>query len=110
MIYDHRTYTFHPGLINDFLRLYETQGYEVQVRHLGEPVGWFVCTDIGPLNQLVHIWKYESLADRGERRARLAQDADWQKYVAQLRPMLVSMENKILSQPGFIRGRAAAGA
>ena len=107
MIFDHRTYTFRPGVMKEFLKLYETAGYPVQVRHLGEPVGWFVCTDIGPLNQLVHIWRYDSLDDRAQRRARLAEDPAWQAYTAQLHPLLVSMENKILVQPAFIQGRGA---
>ena len=108
MIVDHRTYTFHPGVMKQFLALYETEGYPVQSKYLGEPLGWYVCTDIGPLNQLVHLWGYDSLEDRAQRRARLAEDPAWQAYVARLHPLLVSMENRILTQPAFIRGRGAA--
>jgi hypothetical protein len=108
VIVDHRTYTFHPGQMKPFLELYEREGYPIQSRILGEPLGWYVCTDIGPLNQLVHVWGYESLDERARKRAELAADPGWQAYVHKLHPMLVSMENKILTQPAFIRGRRAA--
>ena len=107
MIVDHRTYGFRPGQMKAFLELYEREGYPIQSRILGEPVGWYVCTDIGPLNQLVHLWQYESFEDRARRRAELAADPGWQAYVQKLQPMLVSQETKILTQPAFIRGRRA---
>ena len=43
---------------------------EVQVRILGNMVGYYF-TDVGPLNQVVHLWGYESMNDRYERRAGL---------------------------------------
>ena len=35
---------------------------------LGPPLGWYISMDIGELNQVVHLWGYESLADRASRR------------------------------------------
>jgi len=40
----------------------------VQQKFLGGLVGFFTC-EIGTLNRIVHMWKYESLADREARRA-----------------------------------------
>ena len=40
MIVDLRTYTMIPGRLNAWLKLYETDGYPIHVRHLGEPLGW----------------------------------------------------------------------
>ena len=37
MIVDLRTYTMIPGRLNAWLKLYETDGYPIHVRHLGEP-------------------------------------------------------------------------
>lgn len=104
MIVDHRTYTLHPGKLKGFLELYETKGYPVQVRHLGEPVGWYTSHDIGPLNQIVHLWGYDDLQDRAARRAKLAADPGWQAYLAEAQPMFLSMENKILTSPPFVAG------
>lgn len=79
MIIDLRTYTMMPGRLNAFLKLYEEEGLPIQLRHQGQPVGYFV-TEIGPQNQIVHLWRYDSIADRELRRAALAADADWVAY------------------------------
>lgn len=44
----------------------------MQTDHLGQLIGFFF-TEIGVVNQVVHIWAYESLDDRLVRRARMAQ-------------------------------------
>jgi hypothetical protein len=102
MIIDHRTYTVRPGTLPEYVRLYETIGYPVQTKHLGQPVGWYVASDIGPLNQIVHLWRYTDLADRARRRAAMQADPEWQAFVAQASQLLVTMENKILTQPPFV--------
>ena len=101
MIVDHRTYTLHPGRLNEFLGIYAEQGYPLQQQYLGDCVGWYVSMDIGPLNQVVHMWRYQDLADRAGRRARLAADPRWQAYLAAATPLLQHMENKILSAAPF---------
>ena len=74
MIVDHRTYAIKPGKLNEFLKLYEKEMLPLQLKYLGHCVGWYVSNDIGPLSQIVHMWAYKNLADREERRGRLAQD------------------------------------
>ena len=103
MIIDHRTYTLHPGKINDFIAIYGEQGYPLQLKYLGECAGWYVSMDIGPLNQVVHLWRYRDLADRAERRAKMNADPDWQAYLAAATPLLQRMENKILTAAPFYR-------
>lgn len=103
MIIDHRTYTLHPGKLAEFLKLYETKGYPIQTKHLGEPWGWFTSMDIGQLNQVVHMWAYEDLADRARRRAAMQADPEWQAYLKEAAPLLQHMENKILSPAPFFR-------
>jgi hypothetical protein len=58
-------------------------------------VGYFM-TEIGPLNQVVHMWGYDSLDQRTERRAALGADPAWQAYVAKIRPLIITQESKIL--------------
>ncbi len=105
MIVDHRTYTLKPGSLAEYVRLYETEGYAIQTGHLGQPVGWYTSMDIGDLNQIVHLWAYEDLADRAKKRGAMAADPAWQAYGKKIHPLLMSQSNKILSQPGFIRTR-----
>ena len=79
MIVDLRTYTMVPGRLNAWLKLYETDGYPIHVRHLGKPMGIFT-TDVGTLNQVVFFWRFESQADRERRREALEADPDWISY------------------------------
>lgn len=79
MFVDLRTYTMFPGRLNTFLDLYEREGLPIQKKHLGEPLGYFI-TETGTLNQVVHIWGYESAADREHRRQAMESDPDWIAY------------------------------
>lgn len=100
MIVEQRTYTLHPGTAPEYLRHYQEEGLAIQCPILGHMVGYF-HTDIGPLNQIVHMWAYEDLADRTRRRAALAASPAWRAYSAKVRPFLVSQENKILIPAPF---------
>jgi hypothetical protein len=100
MILDHRTYTFKPGQLAPFLKLYEPQALQIQISHLGNLVGYFI-SDIGPLNQAVHIWGYTSMQEREERRERLWADPRWLEFAQQVYPMIEAQENKILKPAAF---------
>lgn len=102
MIVEMRTYTVTPGRAAEFVNLYETQALELQKKYLGELLGFYV-TEIGPLNQVVHLWRYESLADRETRRAKLETDPAWAKYRVASRELdvLTQQESKILKPTSF---------
>lgn len=97
---DERIYTLKAGQVPVFLKLYEEEGMEVQVRILGKMVGYYF-TDIGPLNQIVHMWGYNSLDDRYARRKQLQAAPEWQSYAAKMRPLVTHVENKILVPAPF---------
>jgi hypothetical protein len=102
MIVDLRTYTMVPGRLKAFLALYEAEGLPVQVRHQGQPMGYYV-TEIGTQNQVVHLWRYDSLADREKRRAALEADPQWIAYRARSAAAgnVQLQENKILRPTAF---------
>lgn len=101
MIIDHRTYKVRTGKLQEYLKLYETEGLPIQRRHLGDPLGWYVCTDIGPLNTVVHLWAYASLDERAKKRAALQADPGWQTFLPKAQALLETQENKILSPAPF---------
>ena len=103
MIIDHRTYTIHPGKLNDFVKIYQELGWPVQTKYLGDCRGWYISMDIGELNQVVHLWGYKDIADRAERRAKMNVDKDWQEYLKQATPFLQKMENKIITPAPFYK-------
>ena len=80
MVVDHRTYTLHPLKLGKWLTLYEEYGLPVQLRHLGNLIGFFQ-TEIGTLNQVVHLWGFDSLDDRQRRRTEMAQDPAWHDFL-----------------------------
>lgn len=110
MIVDHRTYTVVPGSLPKYLELYKSRGLPLQLKHLGNCVGWYVSMDIGTLNQVVHMWAYKDLNDRAERRANLMKEQAWLDLLADAMPLLQSMENKILTAADWFDLDAAVAA
>jgi NIPSNAP len=102
MIYEMRTYTFKPVCVPNWLALYRAEALPVQNEYLGDLVGFFT-TEIGNVNQVVHIWRFEGLDDRAKRRDLMATDTRWQEFVLKVRTLdvLVSMESKILKPTDF---------
>ncbi len=94
MIIEQRTYTLTPGKLPEYLKIYEELGAPVQVPILGHLIT-AMTTEIGPLNQYIHIWAYDSMADRDARRTKLAAHPDWPTYLKAAAPLIVQMENKI---------------
>ena len=100
MIIDHRTYTLPHGGMAAYLARYEREALPVQRRHLGPLIGFYV-SDLGPLNEVVHLWAYDSYADREARRARLDADPDWAAFVRGNAGTFVKQEVKILRPASF---------
>jgi hypothetical protein len=100
MLVEERIYTCHPGKVPQYLRMYEAEGFAIQRPILGNLVGYFT-TELGPLNQVVHMWAYEDLQDRAARRARLLADPGWQAYAPKVQPLVLTQENKILVPAPF---------
>jgi hypothetical protein len=63
-------------------------------------VGYF-STEVGTLNQVVHLWAYEDFEERTRKRAELVADEDWKAYVAKVRPLILHQENRILVPAPF---------
>jgi hypothetical protein len=100
MIVEQRTYTLQVGKVPEYLKLYEAEGLAIQTRILPRMVGYYT-TEIGPLNQIIHMWGYDSFEERTRKRAELGADPGWQAYVAKIRPLILSQETKILLPTSF---------
>ncbi len=94
MIVDVRTYNIVPRKMGTYLHLFETFALPILRKHVGDPLGYFTV-DQGPLNQIVHLWGYESLADlENKRRARDA-DPAWAEYLSKTEGLVVNQDNKL---------------
>jgi hypothetical protein len=100
MIVEERIYTLEAGKAPEYLRLYEDEGLTIQVPILGNLIGYF-SSDIGDLNLVVHLWGYESMDERTSRRAELVAHPGWQAYTAKIRPLIRTMQNRILIPAPF---------
>jgi hypothetical protein len=100
VIVEMREYTLQAGKVPEYLQLYESEGLAIQREILGQLVGYY-ATEIGTVNEVVHMWAYESFEDREQRRARLAADPGWQSYVKKIRPMIVAQRNRIMKPAAF---------
>ena len=100
MIVEERIYTLKPNSAPQFLSLYEEEGLAIQVPILGRLVGYF-STEIGNLNQVIHMWAYKDLAERAERRENLWASKPWNKYAAKNGVHLLNQENRILIPAPF---------
>ena len=100
MIVEQRTYTLPHGTMATYLERYEKNALPVQMKHLGRLLGFYV-TEIGTLNQVVHLWAYDSLADREQRREKLAADPAWQEFMRINAGSFTHQEVKIMKPARF---------
>ena len=95
MIVDVRTYTLVPRKTPQFLAAFEKMALPIVTRHGFDLIG-FYTSQIGALNQCVHLWRYDSLADLEQKRAARDADPDWPKYLAATEGLVMLQENKIM--------------
>ncbi|MEO6024720.1 MAG: NIPSNAP family protein [Burkholderiales bacterium] len=104
MIIDERTYQVAPGKMQELLALYEKDGYATQTKHLGKPFGYFIV-EVGPINHIVHMWAYESMAEREQKRTQMQSDPAWQAYLAKAGTYFVRQDNRLLKSIPALMGK-----
>jgi hypothetical protein len=100
MIVEERIYTCYCGKAQQYVQMYEQEGLAIQRPILGHLLGYFT-SELGTLNQVVHLWAYKNLEDRAQRRARLLNDASWTAYAKKVQLLVLKQENKILLPTPF---------
>jgi NIPSNAP protein len=97
MIHELRRYQVKPGKLSDYVEKSGSIGRPIR----GDRYGKLLCywsTELGPLNQVVHLWEFTDLAARTVARAGLAKDDRWVKeYLPASGPLLEAQENMILT-------------
>ena len=94
-IVDLRTYAIRRTRVKDFLNATEQYCLPVQLRHIGPPLAYYV-TQIGELDQVTHLWGYDSLADLEQRRAARNRDPDWATCLEASDGLFVNQENWVV--------------
>lgn len=100
MIVEQRDYHVFTGKLNELVGLYEAEGIAIQQEHLGGFVGAFTI-DVGSLSTYTSLWRYDTFADREERRARLQGDDRWRTFLTKIQPLIHTQQNRILVPTSF---------
>ena len=95
MIYEVRTYDLKPGSVARWEGHFEAT-LPNRVKYSELAALWH--TDIGPLNQVIHVWPYENLEHRTEVRTKAAHEPGWPPKGGEL---LLSMESQIWTPAPF---------
>ncbi len=93
-LYELRTYTLYVGKMAEAVAVY--QEYPWYDKYSDKLVGYFQ-SDIGALNQLVHLWKYEDDADRRRHWAAVYADPLFTEFGKRIRPLIMTQENRLLN-------------
>ena len=99
MIYELRTYDLKPGSV-DAMEKAQAEALPIREKY-SKLAGWW-HTDIGPLNQVVHLWPYESLAQIPEISAAARNDPSG-KWPPRGGDHIVEMEVAVLQPAPFMK-------
>jgi hypothetical protein len=100
VIVEQRDYHVYTGKLPELVGLYESEGIPLQQEILGGLVGAFT-TDIGALSTYTTLWRYDSYAEREEKRGRLQADGRWQEFLRKVQPLMHTQQNRILIPTAF---------
>jgi hypothetical protein len=97
MIYELRTYTVKPGTLGDMVKAASTVSREIRKDEYGKLEGYW-STEIGQLNQVMHMWSYGDYKERAKLRAELSKNPRWTgEYLPLIRPLLLRQDVRLLN-------------
>jgi NIPSNAP len=92
-LYELRWYRSHAGRIGDWIR--EIKGVMPTREKYSKIVGLWQ-TEMGQLNEAVHLWAYRDLNERAAVRAKALADPEWQAYIGRSAPLLLQQNAVVL--------------
>ena len=90
MIYEMRTYDLKPRALAEVEKRF---GEAYEKRKKFSELAAFWHTEIGPLNQIVHVWPYKDLEERNRIRAAAVKDGTWPPATSEF---IVNMRSEIM--------------
>ena len=97
MIHELRIYTVKSGTVGEVAKNAGEVGRAIRGDDYGKLEGYWM-TEIGPLNQVCHLWSYKDLNERARLRGELAKNERWNKeYVPLIRQHLVRQDIRLLN-------------
>jgi NIPSNAP len=102
---DHRVYTIALRKMGEFIEVFDRLAMPILLETLGHPLG-FHTSVVGPQNQFVHLWGYDSLADYEARCKARDSHPDFAAYLAASEHLIVAQETRLIRSvalPGLQR-------
>ena len=107
---DHRIYTIRLSKMGEFLEVFNRLAMPILMSTLEHPQGFYV-SQVGPLNQFVHLWAYADLADYERRCQARDTHPDFPAYLAASGHLIVAQETRLVRSvpmPGWLEAVPAA--
>ena len=95
MIIELRTYQLRPGSVAEAEKRF---GEALPVREKHSRLGAFWHTEVGPLNQIIHVWAYDSFDHRAAVRAAATKEEGWPPPI---REFVVSQQSEVFLPAPF---------
>ena len=101
MIYDMRTYDIQFGKVREYMKAVREVALPVRESHGVKLAGWYY-TDIGTLNQVVHIWAYENYAHYEQAREAFRSDPRWiNDYMPRVQGLILRQQTQMMQAADF---------
>jgi hypothetical protein len=94
MIYEICTYDLVPGSVPEVEKRF---GAAYEYRKKYSELAGFWHTDVGPLNEVIHIWPYKDLAELEKIKAQAGKDPNWPPkidFLVKTRFWAINLSNK----------------
>ncbi len=95
MIYEFRTYTIQPRMMGEFMKRWEPM-LPKRLEHSRLAAMW--TTEIGPLNQVIHVWEYKDAAERVKVREAVVKAGIWPPKTTDI---ITDMKSEIMIPQAF---------
>jgi hypothetical protein len=92
---DHRVYTIALRKMPEFLDVFDRLAMPILMETLGHPLGFYTSL-VGPQNQFVHLWAYESLADYETRCRARDTHPDFPAYLKASAHLITAQETRLV--------------
>lgn len=107
MIYDMRVYELKKGALKDYMAAVKEIALPLRKANGVQLAGWYY-TDVGPLNQVTHIWGYRDYTHFEEARNAIRQDPRWvNEYLPRTKELIVHQKNMIMRAPDFFPDKSS---
>jgi hypothetical protein len=92
---DHRIYTIALRKTPEFLEVFDRLAMPILLQTLSNPIGMYV-SQVGPLNQFVHLWAYKDLADYEQRCKARDTHPDFAAYLSASGHLITAQETRLI--------------